>query len=263
MAPPGQAAFSQTTSLLVRLPLMIVLGLAMASCRTTGDFGRPRPSYFHDHFVPAIRSSVGDFTGIENSSFPLTAAEVELRARSVTIIENEGPSAARYFDQAGADYGFDEGTYQEDRRVAHSTGTPDLAEERYPRPAHILLAAVTEDVNLLDAFAAVAREVYRTDKRRLKALRKGGDVPASYVLDTTGRVQENRAIVENIILALHNRIDDYEIELRRSILAFPYGEPAAVDNAIGRFSDRLLRFEGKIRSLTDPAGLKHYSDLLG
>ena len=110
--------------------------------------------------------------------------------------------------------------------------------------------------------AGVAVEVYRADKYRLHALRQGGDVPSKDVHDTIGRVKENRALVEDTILSLHNRIDDYEVELRRSVLTYPDGNPVAVENAIGRLAHRVNRFEQKIRGLSDPDGVKHH-DLLG
>lgn len=263
MAPVRTENLSYIAALGLRLFLLVGVTIVMASCRTAGDFGRQKPSYFYDQVVPSIRSTVGDYTGVPNSEFPLTAAEQELRARSVAIVENEGPSTARHIDQKAVDYGIHEGTYQKERRVEHSSGTPDLADEEYPRHPRILLSAVSEDLNLLRGFAAVADEVYRADKRRLKSLRQGGDVPADDVLDTTGRVQENRAIVENTILALHNRIDDYEIELRRSVLAYPDGGKAGVDNAIGRLAQRVGRFETKIRGISDPTGIKHHRDLMG
>ncbi len=263
MAPVGTEKLVCIATSGLRLLLLIGIGTAMASCRTAGDFGRQKPSYFYDQVVPSIRTTVGDFSGLQTSEFPLTGAEDELRARSIAIIENEGPSLARYVDQKGVDYGIHEGTYQKDRRVEHSSGTPDLAGEEYPRHPRILLSAVSEDLSLLRGFTAVAVDVYRADKRRLKSLRKGGDVPAEDVLDTTGRVQENRAIVENTILALHNRIDDYEIELRRSVLVHPDGSEAGVQNAIGRLSNRVNKFELKVRGISDPKGIKHHTDLMG
>ena len=109
----------------------------------------------------------------------------------------------------------------------------------------------------------MTERVYVQDKKRLRHLRKGGDVPADDVLDTTGRVRENRGIVEETILALHNRIDDYEIELRRSMLVHPDGRKAEVKNVIGRLANRVKRFEGRVRAIADPKGRKHHSDLLG
>ncbi len=247
----------------VKVIMLLALGAAMASCRTTGDFGRQKPSYFLDHVVPSVKSKVSTLSGVDASAYPLTSSEEELRARSVAIIENEGPSAARTLDQIGVNLGVIEGSYQRERRVEHSSGTPDLERDRYPRHPNILLSAVSEDLDLLRGFASVATIVYAQDKKRLRSLRKGGDVPADDVLDTTGRVQENRGIVENTILALHNRIDDYEVELRRSVLVHPDSEKAQVENAIGRLANRMRRFEKRIRALSDPKGSKHHDGLLG
>lgn len=263
MAFLGPIELRRVAGLVVRVAMVAAAGMALAACRTTGDFGRERPSYFRDHVVPKMRAGLRAWRGVDASKFPLTGSEDELRARSVAIIENEGPSAERFFDEMGDRFGVTDSTYQHERSIEHAAGTPDLTNDRYPRPPHVLLSAVTEDLNLLEGFASVAEIVYRIDKRRLRSLREGGDVPADDVLDTTGRAHENRAIVENTILALHNRVDDYEVELRRSVLAFPDGNGDAVDNAIGRLANRLRRFEHHIRGLADPDGLKHYPELMG
>lgn len=243
--------------------ILIVLATAMVSCRTTGDFGRPKPSYFHDQVVPSLRVHVSTLSGVDASAYPLTPSEVELRSRSIAIIENGGPSIRRSFDAFGVKIGAHEPSYQKERRVEHSTGTADLDHHEYPRHPRVLLAAVSDDLDLLHQFSGVTQRVYAQDKKRLLDLRKGGDVPAHDVLDTTGRVRENRGIVEDTILALHNRIDDYEIELRRSVLVHPDGQQAQVKNAIGRLAKRVKRFEGRVRAIADPKGRKHHSGLLG
>ena len=263
LVPVPTVALRSGLNLTVRVLILAIAATALASCRTAGDFGRQKPSYFYDTVVPSVRGVVTKHTGVPHSDFPWTDQEYELRARSQTLIDKEDPSFARYFDKKRADYGFDQASYQEERRVEHSTGTADLNQDKYPRHPSILLSTVTEDIKLLKAFATLAEEVYAADKRRLKALRTGGDVPSADVVNTTGRVKENRGIVENTILALHNRIDDYEIELRRSLLAHPNGDGTGVENAIGRLALRLRKFERRIRTLSDPKGLEHFADLLG
>lgn len=261
--PVRPAATWRTSKFLFKVLTVVLAGMAMASCRTAGDFGRQKPSYFYDTVVPSVKGVVTKHTGVPHSDFPWTDQEYELRARSQTLIDKEDPSFARYLDKKRADYGIQQSSYQEERRVEHSTGTADLNQDKYPRHPSVLLSTVTEDIKLLKAFAILAEEIYETDKRRLKALRTGGDVPSSDVVNTTGRVKENRGVVERTILALHNRIDDYEIELRRALLAHPNGDGTGVENAIGRLALRLNKFERRIRKLSDPKGLEHFADLLG
>lgn len=258
--PTQSATYS---NLLVRCVLVAMAGVMLASCRTAGDFGRQRPSYFYDHLVPATRVAVSNLSGVDASAYPFTDAEQELRAHSQALIENEGPSLRRDLDQAGIDLGIHDGSYQRKRRVAHSSGTADLDRERYPRHPDILLSVVTDDLHELQKLEASAIVVYQADRQRLEALRSGGDVPARDVLDTTGRVSENRRIVKQTILALHNRIDDYEVELNRSMLVFPGDDRQKVENAIGRLSDRVRGFEHTIRSLSDQKGIRHDPGLMG
>lgn len=263
MVPIQPTRLSRNAVFLGRLALVLTIAMMMASCRTAGDFGRQRPSYFYDHLIPSTRVAISNLSGVKASAYPLTDAEQQLRAHSMAIIENEGSSLRRRTDQLGVDLGIHDGTYQRKRRVAHSAGTADLDRERYPRHPDILLNAITDDLQELQKLSVASATVYQTDHQRLQALRSGGDVPADDIKDTTGRVSENRRIVKNTILALHNRVDDYEVELNRSMLVYPGDHREKVSNAIGRLTDRTRNFERAIRELSNQKGIKHDPGLLG
>lgn len=242
----------QNSALCRRILVIALVGLAVSACRTTGDFGRVKPSYYYDTVLPTVRHHVSKHVGTYHSSYPLSEDEQELRARSFSIVDNGAPPLV-----------LDQGDYQRERRVRHAAGSADLDEDPYPREPSVLLQAIDEDLKLIRPFERVATTVYKTDKQRLRDLRQGGDVPADYVLSTTARVDENRGVVDRTILTLHNRIDDYEIEMRRSLLKFPGPYKGDLMNAIGRLSQRVRRLEMRMRGLSDPKGANHFSDLMG
>lgn len=235
-----------------RILILAVIGLTMSACRTAGDFGRVKPSYYYDTLLPSVRHTVSRHVGTHRSSYPLTEDEQEMRARSFTIVDNGSPPLV-----------LDQGEYQRERRVRHASGAADLDEDPYPREPGVLLAAIDEDLRLIRPFERVAISVYKRDKQRLRDLRQGGDVPAQHVLNATARVEENRALADHTILTLHNRVDDYEVEMRRSLLKFPGPHKQGLMNAIGRLSQRVRKLEMRMRGLSDPKGLDHYSDLMG
>ncbi|MGI9415818.1 MAG: hypothetical protein ACR2PM_19235 [Hyphomicrobiales bacterium] len=235
-----------------RIFVLAVIVVTMTACRTTGDFGRVKPSYYYDTLVPKMQHTFRKHKVAHRSTYPLTEDEEEMRARSFTIINN-GRLPAMVQDQG----------FQRERRVDHSTGSADLYDHPYPREPDVLLAVIDEDLKLVRPFERVAVRVQKTDKRRLRDLRQGGDVPAQHVLNATARVEENRSVVDRTLLTLHNRIDDYEVEMRRSLLKYPGPHKHKLKNAIGRLAQRVRKLEMRMRRLSDPNGVDHYSDLMG
>jgi hypothetical protein len=259
--PKVQTQELQRTGL--RTAAVVVLALAAAGCRPSGDFGRYDPSYFYDTAVPSVRHAVGRVNGNTSSGYALTVDEEELRARSRTLRELEGGSIQRDLDEVAYQVGGDERDYQRERRVEHASGVAVLIPERDVRAPDQLLGAISQDLELLDPYEQVVVRVYDADMARLATLRDSGDVPADDVLDTTARVKENRLLVDDTILAMHNRIDDYEQEMRRSLLMHPNGSERDIANAIGRLAHRVHKLERRVRSLSDPYGAPHFDNLAG
>jgi hypothetical protein len=240
----------------LRTAAVVVLVLAAAGCRPSGDFGRYEPSYFYDTAVPSVRHAVGRVNGNTSSGYALTEDEEELRARSRTLRELEGGSIQRDLDEVAYQVGGDERDYQRERRVEHASGVAVLIPDRDVRAPEQLLGAISQDLDLLDPYERVVVRVYDADMARL-------DVPADDVIDTTARVKENRLLVDDTILAMHNRIDDYEQEMRRSLLMHPSGSERDIANAIGRLAHRVHKLERRVRSLSDPYGAPHFDNLAG
>ncbi len=241
----------------------VIVVLLLSACRTTGDFGRREPSFLHDTVVPATREIITGATGLAHSNYELTHDEERLRAYSETLFSSEAWSLERAADEAGANLGLDERDYQRERRVEHASGAAALDPDRDVRRPELILASIDFDLDVIASFEGAAIRVYEADMDRLAALRENGDVPARDVVNTTDRAKENRGIVEETILTLHNRIDDYEIETRRTVLRHPEASQIALHNAIGRLAARVDKLETRIRAVSDPEGVPHNLDLAG
>lgn len=261
------AALHRTTrsyiSIVVKIAAVAAIGATIAACRPTGDFGRYETSYVYDTFVPAARNVITDIHGNASSEFPLTEDEEELRARSTTLKEYAGPSLERDVDKAAAAFGIDERDYEGDRRVERSTGLSALMAYGDVRTAEQFLAAVALELELLDEYEVVVIRVYVADRSRLQYMRTTEEVPGEVVVDAHTRVAENRRNVTDTILAIDNRIDDYEIEARRIVLEQPDSALDDMVNAIGRLAMRVRKIERRTRELTDPNGIEQTLDLAG
>jgi len=248
--------------------LLALIIVPLAACRTTGDFGRQEPSFVRDTVVPATRQLITGSTGQPSSSYELTPDEERLRAYRFTLLEGTSDEPierriARKFDEAGANLGLREREYQRERRIEHAAGVAELDGNGGVRRPDLALSAIAADIEIIDRFEAAAIRVYHADRRRLRVLRRNGDVPSRDVVDVTGRVAENRDIVEDTILAIHNRIDDYVIEARRSVLEYPGESLRRLDNAISRLSLRAEKLEHRLRAVIDPQGVPRDLDLAG
>lgn len=247
----------------VKAGLVALMAVLAASCRPTGDFGRYENSFFYDTAVPATRNVVGRATGYGGSDYDLTRDEELMRARRRTLVELSGPSLERDVDHVGAELGLDDRDYQREQRVAHSTGLAELTAHDRVRTPQQMLSAIALDLEMLDDFEAVTLRVYEADKSRLRSLRENDDVPADDVVNTTARITENRYLVDDTILAMHNRIDDYEIEKRRTLLEHPDGSVDDLENAIGRLAHRVHKMERRVRAIVDSSGPQDLHGLAG
>ncbi len=239
------------------------LAMMTAACGGVGDFGRQEPSFFRDTMVPATRNVISDINGYTSSEFDLTRDEENLRAQSATLKEYAGPSLERDIDEWGAELGVDERDYERERRIEHSTGVAVLNADEEVRTPEQILAAIAAELDLIDTYELVVTRVYEADKSRLRSLRQMEDVPGEDVVSTNARITENRELVNDTILAIHNRIDDYEIEKRRSLLQHPGDSEQDMSNAVGRLAHRVHKLERLTRDLTDPEGVEQSLGLAG
>ena len=238
---------ARATTLLV----LSLLAAIVSGCGRTGDFGRQKPSYFYDNMLPGVRSVVRGVRGLRSSNYELTGDERELRALSQTLMrprsEEDSPGIV---GSALDDVGLRDDDSQHERRIAHDAGTSAYATRRRSPRASALMAQIDSDRAMLRRFATVAARVYRADAARRDLLARSVDRSADDILDATGRIEENRQVVADTIVALENRLDDYRLELRRSMLQRPDRAEARVAAAIDRFENGIYRLRTRLRVYT-------------
>ena len=226
-----------------RLPVLCVAAIAIAvtvaGCAPTGDFGRRQPSYFHDTVIPAVRTAAHDIRGKLSSRYPYTADEERMRALSHNLIHvDRKKSIDRYLASGVQDLGIAESRYEENRRIANNTGKSAYERQPPSRRPYTLLNVVRADIWDFRLFGNSVELVYAADARRRRAILKREDVPSSDLHNAIGRINENRRVVNQTLLAVRNRVDEYRLELRRSILEYPDAIPegrvtAAIDRLAG------------------------------
>ena len=229
----------QPRSPAVCLAAAIAIAVMAAGCAPTGDFGRRQPSYIHDKVIPAVRTAVHDLRGKLSSRYPYTADEERMRALSHNLIHvDRKKSIDRYLASGVQDLGIAESRYEENRRIANNTGKSAYERQPPSRRPYTLLNVVRADIWDFRKFGNSVELVYAADARRRRAILKREDVPSSDLHNAIGRINENRRLVNQTVLAVRNRVDEYRLELRRSILEYPDAIPegrvtAAIDRLAG------------------------------
>lgn len=225
----------QNRTLRISCATAIAIAVTAVGCAPTGDFGRRQPSYFHDTVIPAIRTAAHDIRGKLSSRYPYTADEERMRALSHNLIHvDRQKSIDRYLASGVQDLGIAESRYEENRRIANNTGKSAYERQPPSRRPYTLLNVVRADIWDFRQFGNSVELVYAADARRRRAVLRREEVPSSDVHNALGRIKENRRVVNETVLAVRNRVDEYRLELRRSILEYPDAIPegrvtAAID----------------------------------
>lgn len=233
----------------------VVLGslAATSGCSRTGDFGRHDPGLFEQSLLPSLRSLGRSFHGAPVSSFPLTDDEVELRARSRTIITGERRwSVERELSTAFEAAGLMNSKYQENRRTAHDSGLAAYQGRSASRRPSALADIVASERAEFRAFADVAYLVYGADAARHAVISRGDIQSLDIVGETAARVAENRRVVEQTVIAMWNRVDDYRLELRKSAVEHPDARDPRASFEVDRMADQAEEIERRLRVFTFP-----------
>ena len=235
--------------------IIAILAVLPSACAPPGDFGRRPPSFFHDEILPVTRTVIRDIRGKATSQYPKTADEEELRARAHTLVNvDRRKSIDRFLASGVDDLGIVDSRFEENRRIAHNTGKSAYEHEPPSRNPYTLLNVVKAQVWQYQEFGDVVERVYRSDARRRATLRRHEDISPNDIHNATSRIAENRRVVEQTILAMRNRVDNYRLELRRSVLQYPDIIPEGrVTAAIDRLSDlgEILQDQTRIWAFPD------------
>jgi len=223
------------------------LVILLAGCSNRGDFGRKEPSFFEDRVLPVTRSLIGKARGVAVSNYPLTEDENTLRVLSYGIanpIKRDAVKKTLYRQAHAA--GVAENTYEEKRRHRHDIGL-EAAQYNSPyRQHYALLYVVKNDVRLTERFIETSRRVYKTDNIRYRRLVSSSDLSDDQISNVTGRLKDNREIVEATLLVLENRVSDYRLDLKHMELR----APGPLEREIAYAIDSLKIRAEKLRSKT-------------
>lgn len=213
----------------VRSALILILPLLAAGCAApTGDFGRPRASYFNDSILPNLGATAATIRGEPVSFAPHTDEERDLRDLAYAILmpagdrkEWEGilyelrrtrilPAERAIFDVA---------EYSETL-----LSTPyRSATARYTR----LMDDIRADSNRAGPFFAAASRVLEMDAVREKALAGMLYLSPDDRESARARIFENRMLIAWVRQRFQERSAAYRLALDRLVVTTP--APAAVE----------------------------------
>ncbi len=193
------------------LCLLFGIGVSLAACVETGDFGRRRPGPFSALQPPDLAPQ----RALSESS--LTADERELRQRAFALVRNARPVpliAPFYLPDAfDRDIGPDPDLY-----YVALAGVPDQSPEaRYRR----LQSDVLADLDLIPKFRSVACRIAIADRGRLAAAKVAPALTDDERADAETRVMQNGAWGQAVEQALPRRADAYHVALERLVTASP------------------------------------------
>ena len=223
--------------------------ILLTACSNRGDFGRTEPSFFEDRVLPVTRSLVGHARGEVISDYPLSEDEKSLRRLSRDLSDPKKRTTAKktLYRQAHA-AGIVENKHEHNRRRRHDIGL-EPAKYRSPYKVHYaLLAAIKDDIRLTELFTHTSRRIYKTDNIRYRRLVASSDLSGDEIRNVTGRLKDNREIVEATLLVLENRVSDYELDLRHMKLRAPAPLERDIALAIDTLAQRAKKLHSKASS---------------
>jgi hypothetical protein len=193
----------------------------LAGCTETGDFGRPKPTFWTETAQPALGRTAAQARGEPVSDNLLTDDEQELRNRAWRFLM---PAQTRNdFDRHVA--------AQAVARVLPSD--PNNAPLRYwdaissmpdrsPRARYQRLREDVEaDRELMGPFAAVACRVIEMDRVRLATLSRVADPGPEIRAQAQARVAENNYLISWVRRSWSEREEGYRLALERLVISSP------------------------------------------
>jgi len=205
---------------------------AMLAPAAAGDFGRPKPSIFEGLFPKQYWKGLVE----QQSNFPLTDIEVELRDRSYALIRPNEPRGKWNFYIAGFE-------------IAHLF-PPSIKYDDHTEYARMLLATLSRseassynrlmedmaaDAILIRAFVPVACTVWDLDVKRERSLAYVGELSGAEIENAFGRIRENRMVTAWVRRAAHWRLASYRYALERFVIMMPSPRAIDAERALKRF----------------------------
>ncbi len=216
-----------------------LMGLGLAGCVETGDFGRPRMGAAQDAL--AVTGSISATLRDEPvSPFPFTDDEQELRQRAWRFLM---PAHERsWFERALAELTrtrvLPRSAHPADRTAYHralATGPARSPASRYRR----LSEDIQADDKLIEPFVRAAARVGAADAIRLRSLAYVRDLVEGDVAAATARVAENRCLAAWVKAEWHERSASYRFALEHLLIEAPQGQAVPTERALARFEAHL------------------------
>jgi hypothetical protein len=213
----------------------VFVGLALAGCTDTGDFGRPRPSLWNEVILPAAGSHAALARGEPVSRYVYTDDEDELRDRAWRFVM---PAHERsWFEGIVANLVRTRvlplHLQPADRTTYHHAlmgGSFRSPASRYRRLSEDAVA----DLLLIGPFTALAARVIAADRVRLRSLAHVRDLDEAQVHHAVARVAENRCLIAWVRVETLGRLESYRYALEHLLIEAPQNEAMAAERSLAK-----------------------------
>lgn len=214
---------------------------ALGGCAETGDFGRPKPTFWNDTAGPLMGKGMATLREEPVSWNLLTDDEQELRNRAYQFLMPAARDASAFQRQV-ADLATKRvipgSMVPKDPTLYHASmkSSADVSpRSRYQR----LREDIENDRLLLGPFVAVACRVQEMDVIRIKALEKMQDPGANEAAQARARVAENEALTAWVFEETVYRLGSYRYSLENLVIESPDRDAIKVERVLTAYeSDR-------------------------
>jgi len=214
---------------------------ALAGCAETGDFGRPKPTFWNDTAGPLLGKGMATLREEPVSWNMLTDDEQELRNRAYQFLMPAARDASTFQTQVAdlATKRVIPASMVSKDPTAYLSALRSSADvsprSRYQR----LREDIENDRLLLGPFVAVACRVQEMDVVRLKALDKMQDPGAHQAAQARARVAENEALTAWVFEETVFRLGSYRYALENLVIESPDRDAIKVERVLTAYeSDR-------------------------
>ncbi len=216
------------------LPLVIIAGMLVAGCSSTGDFGRLRDDLVTDDIHAWVGRDAAAAAGAPISRNNLTDDERTLRDLAFPLIEP--PYDRQRWDAVVYEYGinhFLKRTAWTIDTVAYSAHLQATYHRSSTARYNQLIDDMRNDIVRIEPFFQIARRVLDLDRRREAAMQYVADLSPVERNNALARISENSLTIAWVYHSLEARCAAYRYALEHLTVAEP--EPVAAE------ADRILR----------------------
>jgi len=219
---PCQIAAAHLNILKPAIAAAMALFLSACVPPAHGDFERPRPSVFHDDFLPLVGRVAAEHRREPASDFDYTDRERELRSRSWALLMPQ--QQEQYFQRWLAEMRRTRIMSVEDTVPSRSDYVKELLSQNY-RSSDGRFARLEMDIRndrvRFPEFISVANIVAEFDKVRERSLNRTTDLKPEERQYAIGRIEENRLLTITVQKSMRARADIYRYALERLVIETP------------------------------------------